>query len=73
MGDWGAIGGRRTLPRSVSSNMLIRWTANSICFAFDSGVLRPNEPVGLPEGTRGVADIRAAAYAPTAPQRSADK
>jgi predicted DNA-binding antitoxin AbrB/MazE fold protein len=30
-----------------------------IHFVFENGVLRPEEPVNLPEGTRGVAHIRA--------------
>jgi predicted DNA-binding antitoxin AbrB/MazE fold protein len=34
--------------------------AQDIHFVYENGVLRPEEPVNLPEGARGIARIRAA-------------
>lgn len=36
-----------------------------IHFVYENGVLRPEEPVNLPEGARGVAHIRTTTDAPT--------
>jgi len=58
MGDWGDGSPVLAAAPAVEQSADLMDREQDIHFVFDSGVLRPQEPVGLREGTREVAHIR---------------